>query len=328
MRLRVISFIMVLAVIFGSGCYVILPTDSLSSLVLHPDTTCRQLATGLGLGQFPSASTPAEIGLQYQSFSVTSANGERLAGWFVPAQLEEQLDDTAAGTTLFMHGTDGSMACTLPWILVATSNHMHAVVFDYQGYGDSGGMPDIATQLDDAEAVLNWILGDDASARQKVHLFGISLGTGPALGLAALRTQPQIQSVVLDGAYDPEAMAVATEQQLGLFFPLIGESARLGFAWLFETRAQLDKMTIPVMFMHAENDAITPLSGAQTMFDRMGSARKTLWLFENMTHIQPLFGAEEGYVSLAVTFWRDPAGQPSSNATETDATIRVPSFSL
>jgi len=310
-----------------TGC-LFLPSDLLSSFVLNPETTCQDLVARLRLGSLPDASTPTDIGLQFESVTVQSANGQWLSAWFVPAQEDGQLDPNAAGTVLLMHGTDGSQACTLPWVLVGASNHMHVVTFDYQGYGESGGRPDIATQLDDSEALLNWILGDDAPARQRVHLLGTSLGTGPALGLATLRTKPQIQSVALDGAYDPVAMVEAMQPYLHpIIFPLASLSARLGFAWLFATRDRLGEMSVPVMFLHAENDATTPLAGAQTLFDLVGSSAKSFWVFHGLTHIQPLFWSTHRYVSLLVTFWRDPTAQPSYTAYVTDDSIRVPDLS-
>jgi hypothetical protein len=311
-----------------SGCFILLPSDFLSSLVLHPETSCSQLAISLNLGPLPDVATPADANLQYQPFTVSSANGQPIAGWFMPAQWNGQLDAEPVGTVLVLHGTDGAVPCALPWALVASANHMHAVVFDYQGYGASGGQPNMATLLDDGEAVFNWIAADAAPARQRIHLVGISLGTGPALGLADLRAKPQIQSVALDGAYDPEAMVSEVESTVCTLFPLFGASARLDFTWLFETRARLPEMTIPLMVIAAENDGTTPAAGAQKVFDLAGSSAKTFWLFQGLTHVQALFKAEQPYVSLLVTFWRNPNDRPSETAAAADATIRVPSFSL
>lgn len=310
-----------------TGCVTFLPTDFLSGFALNPAATCDELTVQLHLGTLPSVSSPADVGLQSESLFIQSRNGRQLHAWFVPAQSDGELDAAAKGTVLILHGTDGTLTCALPWVLVAACNHMHAVVFDYQGYGQSEGTPDIATLLDDGEAVLAWIVSDDAAARQKVHLLGTSLGTGPALGLAALRPRPQLQSVVLDGAWDPEETVSAVEAEVCSLFPLFGLSTRLGFLWLFETRDALGGMTLPALFIHAENDLRTPLSGANTMYELVGSLAKSFWLFEDMTHIQPLFLAEDAYVSLVVTLWRSPAGAPSPAAAETDPTICVPALS-
>jgi len=315
-----------LTLLTGIGCAIVLPSDVLSSLVLDPDVSCEALATRLDLGPVPSGDTPADLGLQFQPFTISSANGQPLSAWFLPAQADGMLDPAPLGTVLVMHGTDGPLACATPWAIVAVNNRMNAVVFDYQGFGDSGGSPDIATLLDDSEAILDWILSDPAPARQSVHLVGVSLGTSPALGLAVLRSKPQIRSVALDGAFDPDGELQRRTGFFGPIFPLLDPSARLAFPWLFEMRDRLAEATVPMMFLVAEQDRTTPLPGAQTMFDLSGSAAKSFWVFDGLMHVQPLFLAEDRYVSLLVSFWRNPTAQPDPTAAANDPTIRVPQY--
>jgi pimeloyl-ACP methyl ester carboxylesterase len=308
------------------GCTVLLPSGFLSGFVLEPEKTCDELVASLRLGDLPSVADPSGVGLEYEVFSATSANGQPLNGWFIPAQWEGELDADPAGTVIILHGTSGTIACALPWAMAAAANHQHAVVFDYQGYGESGGSPNLSTLLNDADAVLGWVIADHSPARQRVHVIGISLGTGAALGLANLRAEPQIQSVTLDCPYDPEAMLGGVESRVFPFFPLFGFSARFEFAWLFVTRSRLGQMTTPLLVIAAEDDRTTPLSGAQTVFNLAGSPSKSLWVFPGLDHVQPLFLSEQEYVSLVVTFWRDPAAEPSIVAAASDPTIRVPAF--
>lgn len=308
----------------ATGCGILLPSGFLSGLVLSPRTTCMEVASGLGLGPLRSAETPADVGVVFEPFTALAVNGRPLSGWFVPAQRDGTFDADPLGTVLMMHGTDGDVACTLPWAVLAAENRFHAVVFDYQGYGASGGDADLATQLDDSEAVLNWVLQDESPARQKVHLLGVSLGTGPALALATLRPRPQIVSVALDSAYDPEAMLAAIEPALFPIFPLTGISARLGFPWLFEMRARLGELAVPALFLHGQIDGTTPLPGARAMFDAAGSSAKSIWVFEGLSHVQAYFLNERSYVSLIVPFWRNPTASLNPDASQTDPTIRIP----
>jgi len=308
------------------GCAAFLPSDFLSSLVMHPEKTCGQLVEELDLGALPDVADPSGAGLEYEAFSAASANGQRLDGWFIPAQWEGVLDAEPAGTVIILHGTSGTIPCALPWAMVAAANHQHAVVFDYQGYGESGGSPNLNTLLDDADAVFDWVVADASAARQRVHLLGISLGTGAALGLANLRADPRTASVTLDCPYDPEAILGGIEPRVFPFLPLFGFSARVDFFWLFQMRTRLSEMTTPLLVIAAEDDRTTPLAGAQSVYDLSGSPHKTLWVFPGLDHVQPLFLSEQEYVSLVVTFWRDPAAEPSIVAAASDPTIRVPTF--
>ncbi len=309
-----------------TGCMICFPSSFLSGLILHPGTSCEQLVDSLELGDLPRISTPDEAGLQYEPISFVGGDGRRLAGWYVPAQYDGVPDAQPLGTVLILHGTDATVACTIPWVLLAAQNGLHVVTFDYQGFGDSEGTADIATLLNDAEAALQWILADESPARQRVHLLGTSLGTGPALGLAVLRNRAQIESVALDGAYDPEAVAQRIESRVGGLFPLFGWSARLNFSWLFHMRERLPELSVPTMFIVAENDTITPAAGARALYERAGASAKSYWSFAGRTHVQPFFLDRAEYVSLMVTFWRSPAQRPSRDAVPADATIRVPSL--
>lgn len=327
MKNRVITALFaIFALGSGTGCAILFPGDLLSSFVLDPDVSCRVLTESLRLGTLPDADTPADLGMQFEPFTVTSANGQALDAWFVPAQFDGQLDDTPAGTVLIMHGISGPVACAMPWAVVAANNRMNAVLFDYQGFGESGGSPHIGTLLDDSEAILDWIVADSSPARRSVHLVGVSLGTSPALGLVALRDRPEIRSVALDGSFDPIEIVEPIDAAVGPIFPLFNLSVRLDFPWLFDMRDRLGSIRVPMLFLHAELDRVTPLAGMQQVFDLSGATDKSLWVFQGLTHVQPLFMAEDPYVSLLVTFWRDPEGRPDALAADTDPTIRVPQY--
>jgi len=307
-----------------TGCPFMLPGNFISGFVLHPDISCEETAAQLDLGSLIQAATPQEVGLTFQPFTVTSANGARLTGWFIPAQQDGTLDANPLGTVLVCHGTDGSIACALPWGGFAAQNRYHAVLFDYQGFGDSEGAASLATLLDDSDAVLQWIVGDSAPARQEVHLLGVSLGTSAAFGLAALRDRPQIQSVIVDGAFDPEQQVEAIAGEVDFFFPTAEDSTRSAFPWLFDMRDNLGNVRVPVMFITAELDGITPASGAMAMKDLLPTEPVNSWLFKGMTHVQPLFKLTANYVSLALTFWANPNTVADPDAYLTDPSIQVP----
>ncbi|MGJ3240135.1 MAG: lysophospholipase [Anaerolineae bacterium] len=45
-----------------------------------------------------------------------------------------------------------------------------------------------------------------------------------------------------------------------------------------------DKITIPILIMHGEDDTLTPISGSKIMYGRVGSSDKTLKIWPNMFH--------------------------------------------
>jgi pimeloyl-ACP methyl ester carboxylesterase len=73
------------------------------------------------------------------------------------------------------------------------SRRYRTISFDRRGCGRSGGAPDIASELDDIDAILDATCGDTA-----VHLLGLS--EGGRLALRYLLTRPgRVRSAVLQG---------------------------------------------------------------------------------------------------------------------------------
>ena len=78
--------------------------------------------------------TPEAIGLDYEDAVIETADGERLHGWFVPA-------DTARGTLLFFHGNAGNISHRMQTLQLLHDLGVTVFIYDYRGYGRSPGRP-------------------------------------------------------------------------------------------------------------------------------------------------------------------------------------------
>lgn len=67
-------------------------------------------------------------------------------------------------------------------------------------------------------------------------------------------------------------------------------------------QSRASEITMPTLIMHGEDDALTPISGSQTMYERVGSADKTLKTWENMLH-EILNEVEREAVMETITDW-------------------------
>lgn len=81
---------------------------------------------------------------------------------------------------------------------IAKDLRCNLAAYDYTGYGHSAGRPSVADTLADIDAVFAWLLRMGVR-RQRIILYGQSLGSGPTLDLAA--REPQIAGVVLHAAF-------------------------------------------------------------------------------------------------------------------------------
>ena len=81
---------------------------------------------------------------------------------------------------------------------VAKDLRCNLCAYDYTGYGHSAGRPSAPDVLADADAVFAWLLSRGVR-RERLVLYGQSLGSGPTLDLAA--REPRVAGVVLHAAF-------------------------------------------------------------------------------------------------------------------------------
>ena len=116
-----------------------------------------------------------------------SADGTRLCGWFIPAQVASN-DDASAPTILHVHGNAGNMESHQFFTEHLPPAGYNVFLFDYRGYGESEGTPRRRRALiDDTHAALDYILQREDVDRQRIGLYGQSLGGSIALNVMADR---------------------------------------------------------------------------------------------------------------------------------------------
>ena len=133
------------------------------------------------------------------------------------------------------HGFSGTRADGLPGYAEAFRDAgFVVVVFDYRHFGDSTGEPrqllDIARQLDDYRAVVEWARGLDGVDPDRIVLWGTSYSGGHVLTLAA--ADARIAAVIAQGPYADSIATVRCVAPRNLArFVVEGLRDQLG-AWL------------------------------------------------------------------------------------------------
>ena len=80
------------------------------------------------------SANPSSIGLNFESVSFQTTDGVELSGWFVPS-------NNARGVILFCHGNAGNISHRMESIQIFHRLKLNTFIFDYRGYGQSGGKP-------------------------------------------------------------------------------------------------------------------------------------------------------------------------------------------
>ena len=161
-------------------------------------------------------------------------------------------------------------------------------VADYRGYGKSGGSPSFTTMLSDANTVLDAmriVLG--ASGFQgPVYVMGRSMGRHSAFELAA-KEDPAINGVIIESG----------RPSLGQFTGGLGpqQASELEEAY----RAKAASISIPVLVIHGEVDALAPLADAEEMFRSFASTNKKMLTVAGAGHNDLLFkGMDEYFTAI------------------------------
>ena len=201
------------------------------------------------------AVTPQAYGLAFDPVTLATVDGEKLAGWWVPAA-------PARGTALIFHGNAGNISHRLEYLAMFHRMGYSALIIDYRGYGTSTGSPTEAGTYRDAEAAWSWLTGERGIKPGDIVLFGESLGGAVAAWLAA-RTAPR--ALVL-------ASTFTSVPDLGSeVYPFL--PVRLISRFSYDNLAALKAVKAPVLIAHSRGDEIVPYAHGRALFDAAPAPR-------------------------------------------------------
>ncbi len=200
-----------------------------ASLLYLPDLPSRAISA-----------TPADIGLEYETVWLTTADRVKLHGWYLPAAQPR-------ATLLFFHGNAGNISHRLDTLRIFHALGLAVFIFDYRGYGQSEGAADEAGTRQDAAAAWRYLTETRDVAAGDIVLFGRSLGAALAAWLAA-REQPG--ALILESAF-----ISAPELAADLYWWL---PARRLTRFDYATRDAVDAVRCPLLVVHSPQDEIIP----------------------------------------------------------------------
>lgn len=202
----------------------------------------------------PSAAidyTPARVGLNFEDIFFNAEDGVRLNGWFIPHH-------EARSTLVWFHGNAGNIGHrveNIKWLHDRVPANIF--IFDYRGYGRSGGLPSEAGTYLDGEAALNLMrtkLGADGA--RKMILFGRSLGAAIATEMA---TRFEVQGLILESPF------VSIAEMARVLFPFL--PIRPLLRTRYDVRATIEKIKVPLLVLHGDRDTIIPFDQGRLVYE-------------------------------------------------------------
>jgi uncharacterized protein len=193
--------------------------------------------------------TPREAGLEFEDLRFKTVDGVTLHGWMIPAEPN-------LGLILFCHGNAGNISHRLDNIRRLHDIGLSVLIFDYRGYGLSGGRITEAGFYLDAEAAYNVAREHASGENFKLVLFGRSLGGIAAVHLAS---QFQCSGAILESTFTHlGAMAQ-------IHFPV--PVPRRLLEGRLNSLVKIGKIKAPLLFFHGDNDVIVPISLGKDLFE-------------------------------------------------------------
>jgi uncharacterized protein len=231
--ITLVALLAIVALAFGGRAYA-------TRAMLNRAVTPKPLA----------AATPASAGLPFSRVAVE--NGDRtLIGWWVRARADS---GKVAPAVLFLHGNRSSISDYIPLQRFLYRQGISSLVFDYSGFGASGGSASLRNAVADAGTVAK-VFADSAGKGARRIAMGSALGSTVLLQ-AIDSVQPHVNGVIIEGvAASVRESAVRDGRIPSLIAPLVVDVG--------DNVAAARNVRVPLLAVHSYADNRFPFEDAQ-----------------------------------------------------------------
>ena len=252
--------LILLAFVFNTGC---------ASLLFYPQ---KEYVNNPLLNKF-----------SYEDVYFESSDGFKLHGWLIRTNVKSR------GTILFLHGNAENISTHINSVLWLIPEGYDVFAFDYRGYGKSEGTPTLRGVHLDAEAALNKVLNMPGINKERIFVFGQSIGGAIAVHtVATLPDKGAIKALIIDSVFSGYRF-IAREKLAGMVmtWPL-----QYPLSYLFDDHYSavrwIKEITpVPVLVIHGNEDRIVPVHHASILYEEALDP-KGFWRVIGVGHIQSL----------------------------------------
>jgi fermentation-respiration switch protein FrsA (DUF1100 family) len=225
----------------------------------------RMIYFPLGAG---APAVPAALLRGVETVSFETADGVRLAGWFVPPR-----DGTATATVLVLNGNAGNRGDRVALAAELAGRGLAVLLFDYRGFGGNPGSPSEEGLLDDARAARAWLERRSGVEPDRIAYFGESLGAAVAVALAAERP--------------PLALILRSP------FTSLVDVGRVHYPWLpvsllladrYPSVERIRAVSCPLLVVAGTADRIVPIEQSRALFDAAPRTMKRFIAIDGAGH--------------------------------------------
>lgn len=224
--------------------------------------------------------TPDQVGVDYDSLYIESADKTRLHGWLL------KTSEVKRGNVLYLHGNGQNISTHFTNMYWLTEYGYDAYIFDYRGYGLSQGEVDLDGAIEDVAAMLDYILAQSEAGEQLV-VIGHSLGGAFSVySVATHEHKNRISGLVTINAFS-DYHAIAQDVL-----------ARSWLTWLFQVplswtidnsyspvKVADEVAPVPLLVMYGSRDVLIDPAHSKQLFKAAGEPRLLLEIDSDHNHI-------------------------------------------
>lgn len=216
----------------------------------------------------------------------TSFDGLELSAIYLPLEGADK-------TVIIAHGYMGSAETMGNYAKMYHDLGYNVLVPDARGHGASQG-DYIGFGWHERKDYLGWInkVLEKTGNNQSITLYGISMGAATVMMTSGEKLPKNVHSIVADCGYSSvnEELSYQLKEMFGLpSFPLIPITSMITkirgnyFFGEANTVKQLEKNTIPIFFIHGDEDSFVPFSMLDEVYEAT-TAPKEKWVVQGAEH--------------------------------------------
>lgn len=197
-----------------------------------------------------------KLGLKAEPLKIKTTHGETIKGFFFAKK--------NAGYVLLVSHGQGSLIYHLGMVKPALINNCSVLLYDYRGFGASGGTATTGNMMDDGLAAYDYLVQVKKIAPEHIILAGTSLGTGVAADVALQR---KCAAVVLISPYTTITRAATDALPACKMYP----------SWLYP-KPELACMPlmqknhqVPIVLIHGDKDPRINVKNSRELKQAAGS---------------------------------------------------------
>ncbi|MEW5692273.1 MAG: alpha/beta hydrolase [Candidatus Hydrogenedentota bacterium] len=221
--------------------------------------------------------TPDVIGLKWEDIEVVTDDGIRLNGWYIPA-----LDSIC--TLIFAHGNAGNISHRLDKIIMFYKRNISVFIFDYRGYGKSGGRPSEKGLYLDGLAAYNYLVNKRGVQPEDIVVYGESIGSAIVSYIAS---KNRVRAIILES---PFTNARDMSTKILPFLPV-----KYFVTIKFDIMSMLKDVEDRILIIHGNKDEIVPFLLGKKLFDSLKTKNKEFYEVPEAGHNDVSFVGGDRY---------------------------------